>query len=112
MVSWNAAASWLPTWSSSRTSHSLARSPPTCSACVNHLLGPLADHEVFELANDAVSPLWRSFGRDAPGHAGVYRDLTIGICPPSLERLKVPSGKVLYLRPTPLPTAPATSSSR
>jgi hypothetical protein len=79
---------------------------------INHLLGPLADHEVFELANDAVSPLWRSFGRDAPGHAGVYRDLTIGICPPSLERLKVPCGEVLSLRPTPLPTAPATRSTR
>ena len=79
---------------------------------VNHLLGPLTDHGVFELANDAVSPLWRSFGRDAPGHAGVYRDLTIGICPPSLERFQVPSGEVLSLRPAPLPIAPATRSSR
>jgi UDP:flavonoid glycosyltransferase YjiC (YdhE family) len=78
----------------------------------NHLLGPLTDHEVFELANDAVSPMWRSFGRDVPGYAGVYRDLTIEICPPSLERLKVPSGEVLSLRPAPLPEAPATRSSR
>jgi UDP:flavonoid glycosyltransferase YjiC (YdhE family) len=70
---------------------------------INHLLGPLLPHELWELANDAVSPLWRSFGRDAPGYAGVYRDLTIAICPPSLEPLQVPDGDTQLLRPAPLP---------
>ena len=70
---------------------------------VNHMLGPLLPNEVWELANDAVSPLWRSFGRDAPGYAGVYGDLTISICPPSLESLHVPGGDTQLLRPAPLP---------
>jgi UDP:flavonoid glycosyltransferase YjiC (YdhE family) len=70
---------------------------------VNHLLGPLLPHEVWELANDAVSPLWRSFGRYTPGYAGVYRDLTISICPPSLEVLGVPDGATQLLRPAPPP---------
>lgn len=70
---------------------------------VNHLLGPLLPHEVWELANDAVSPLWRSFGCDAPGYAGVYRDLTISICPPLLEVLQVPDGATQLIRPAPLP---------
>ena len=70
---------------------------------VNHLLGPLLPHEIMELANDAVSPLWRSFGRHTPGYAGVYRDLTISICPPSLEVLNVPAGATQLLRPAPRP---------
>jgi UDP:flavonoid glycosyltransferase YjiC (YdhE family) len=70
---------------------------------VNHLLGPMSDHEVWILANDALSPLWRSFDRDIPGYAGVYRDLTIEVCPPSLEVRRVPSGQTLTLRPAPLP---------
>jgi UDP-N-acetylglucosamine:LPS N-acetylglucosamine transferase len=76
---------------------------------VNHLLGPLQPHEVWELANDAVSPLWRSFGHDAPRYAGAYRDLTISICPPSLETLRVPEGDTQLLRPAPLPQQPASA---
>jgi UDP:flavonoid glycosyltransferase YjiC (YdhE family) len=72
-------------------------------AGVNHLLGPLPEHGVMELVNDAVSPLWRSFGREVPGYGGVYRDLTIEICPPSFEPLQVPFGQTLTLRPAPLP---------
>jgi UDP:flavonoid glycosyltransferase YjiC (YdhE family) len=72
---------------------------------VHHLIGAKPEPEVLELANDAVSPMWRSFGRDVPGYAGVYRDLTVEICPPSLESLEVPSGERMCIRPTPLPEA-------
>jgi hypothetical protein len=37
----------------------------------------MLQHEVLELANDAVSPLWRSFDRHAPAYAGVYSGTTI-----------------------------------
>lgn len=79
---------------------------------VHHLLGPMLERDVLELANDAVSPLWRSFGCDTPGYAGVYRDLTIQICPPSLETLTVPAGEVLSLRPAPLPEPSTSTPSR
>jgi UDP:flavonoid glycosyltransferase YjiC (YdhE family) len=72
-------------------------------AAVNHLLGPLPEHSLMELVNDAVSPLWRSFDREVPGYGGVYRDLTIEVCPPSFEPLEVPSGEALTLCPVPLP---------
>jgi hypothetical protein len=70
---------------------------------VNHLISPMLPHEVFELVDDAVSPLWRSFGRDTPGYAGVYSGTTIEVSPPSLEALEVPGGRRLPLRPAPLP---------
>lgn len=79
---------------------------------VHHLLGPLLEPEILELANDAVSPLWRSFGRSAPGYGGVYRDLTIEICPPSLEPLRVPAGARLIMRPTPIPVPGAAKGPR
>src|SRR5579863_10191715 len=79
---------------------------------VHHSFGPVLDHEVLELVDDAVSPLWRSFGRNAPGFAGVYRDVTIAICPDSLETHQVPSGDRLYLRPAPLPLETHTSPGR
>jgi UDP-N-acetylglucosamine:LPS N-acetylglucosamine transferase len=79
---------------------------------VHHLLGPIPEPEVLELANDAVSPMWRSFGRDVPGHAGVYRDLTVEICPPSLESLEVPSGERMSIRPAPLPEAATAPTER
>jgi UDP:flavonoid glycosyltransferase YjiC (YdhE family) len=81
-------------------------------AGVHHLLGPILPHDVLELANDAVSPLWRSFGRDAPGYAGVYGGLTIEICPPSLESRRVPAGERLVLRPAPVPDPASRTSSR
>lgn len=79
---------------------------------VTQLVGPMPDHDVYVLANDAVSPLWRSFGCDVPGLAGVYRDLTIEICPPSLEPNEVPGGEVLALRPAPLADRAATAPRR
>jgi UDP:flavonoid glycosyltransferase YjiC (YdhE family) len=77
---------------------------------VHHLISPMLQHDIMELANDAVSPLWRSFGRDAPGYAGIYRGLTIEVAPPSLEALEVPGGERLALRPAPLPAQPPAPS--
>jgi UDP:flavonoid glycosyltransferase YjiC (YdhE family) len=78
---------------------------------VHQLLSSIPDHEVMKLVDDAVSPLWRSFGRETPGYAGGYRDVTVEICPQSLESLRVPSGDSLALRPAPLPqVAPQRSS--
>ena len=79
---------------------------------VAHMFGPLPPPETVELANDAVSPIWRSFGLEAPGWAGMYRQLTIQICPRSLERGVVPVGGTLHLRPTPLPTGPPVATGR
>lgn len=79
---------------------------------VAHMFGPLPPPDTVELANDAVSPIWRSFGLDAPGWAGMYRHLTIQICPPSLEQRAIPVGDTVYLRPTPLPTGPRTPTDR
>ncbi len=70
---------------------------------VHHLISPMLPHEVMELANDSLSPLWRSFGRDSPGWGGIYGGLTIEVSPPSLEPLSVPAGESIRLRPVPLP---------
>lgn len=77
-----------------------------------HTLGPLLEPDVLELANDAVSPLWRSFGLDAPGYAGVYEGATIALCPPSLHRGDLPRGRRLELRPSPLPVSPPHRGAR
>ena len=69
---------------------------------VHHLISPMLPHDVMELANDALSPLWRSFGHDARGWGGVYDGLTIEVSPPSLEPLTVPAGESVRLRPVPL----------
>jgi hypothetical protein len=78
---------------------------------VQHLINPMMPHDVMELANDSVSSLWRSFGHDAPGYAGVYSGSTIEVSPRSLEVLKVPSGARLTLRPAPLPSQETKRSS-
>ncbi len=77
---------------------------------VAHMFGPLPPMDAVVLANDAVSPIWREHGRDVPGWAGMYRHLTIQICPPSWEVAAVPVGECLFLRPTDVPTmAPVVS---
>lgn len=75
----------------------------TGALSVQHLVGPIIDPEVLTLADDAVSPLWRSYGWSSPGHAGVYAGATVSICPPSLERFEVPCGEHLAVRPSPTP---------
>jgi UDP-N-acetylglucosamine:LPS N-acetylglucosamine transferase len=77
---------------------------------VHHLISPMLPREVLELTNDAVSPLWRSFERDAPGYAGVYRGVTIEITPSSLETQQLASGERLAMRPTPPPPAKTAPS--
>ena len=79
---------------------------------VAHMFGPLPPNDAVELANDAVSPIWRSYGRDVPGWAGMYRDLTIQICPPMLETAHVPTGETWRLRPVPLPARPREVTPR
>ena len=71
---------------------------------VHHLISPMPGHDVVELADDAVSPIWRSLGQNSPGYAGIYRGTTIEVTPSSLERQQVPAGERLAMRPAPLPT--------
>ena len=52
---------------------------------VHHLISPMLPHDVLALADDAVSPIWRSFDSGTPGYGGLYRGITIEITPPSLE---------------------------
>jgi len=70
---------------------------------VHHLISPMLPHDVSELADDAVSPMWRSFDRSSPGFGGLYRRITIEVSPPSLERQTVPAGESLAMRPVPVP---------
>ena len=70
---------------------------------VHHLISPMLPHEVSELADDAVSPMWRSFDRCSPGYGGLYQGITIELSPSSLERLTVPAGESMAMRPVPVP---------
>lgn len=79
---------------------------------VHHAIGAMLEREVLELANDAVSPLWRSFGISTPGFAGVYRGITVAICPSSLDVLDVAEGERLPLRPAPPPQTPPALTGR
>lgn len=72
---------------------------------IHHLISPMLPLEVTALADDAVSPIWRSLGCDTPGNAGLYRGLSIEITPPSLEVQTIPSTEVLAMRPVPSPVA-------
>jgi UDP:flavonoid glycosyltransferase YjiC (YdhE family) len=71
---------------------------------VHHLISPMLPHDVSELADDAVSPMWRSFNRSTTGYGGLYRGITIEVSPPSLERQTVPGGESLAMRPVQLPS--------
>jgi hypothetical protein len=77
----------------------------------HHLFGPLPAADVCQLATDAVSPLWRSFGVDVPADAGVYEGFSIAVCPTSLDPLVPPRGVRLMQRPAPLPAAAAAAQS-
>jgi UDP:flavonoid glycosyltransferase YjiC (YdhE family) len=70
---------------------------------VHHLISPMLPHDVSELADDAVSPMWRSFDRSTAGYGGLYRGITIEVSPPSLERQTVPAGESLAMRPVSVP---------
>ena len=77
----------------------------TGTHAVQHSIGPLVDPDVLDLVADAVSPIWREFGRDVPPAVGVYSGTTLTICPSSLD----PAGDGLQgaqpLRPVPPPLA-------
>ncbi len=67
---------------------------------VQHGLGPAPEPLTLELAADALSPLWRSFGLDVPDYAGVFDELTLNICPAALEPTPAPPGAPVHdLRP-------------
>jgi hypothetical protein len=71
-----------------------------------HTLGLAPDRLSLELAADALSPLWRSYGLSVPELAGLYGDLTLNICPPALEPAPGPAGAtILPLRPAALDRA-------
>ena len=72
---------------------------------VHHLISPMLPHEVMALADDAVSPIWRSFDCFTPGYGGSYSGFTIEITPPSLEEQTIPGGESLAMRPAALPAA-------
>ncbi|MBV8980509.1 MAG: hypothetical protein JO086_06390 [Acidimicrobiia bacterium] len=72
-----------------------------------HTVGPLTDPAVLALVADAVSPIWREFGRDVPPSAGVYNGTTLTICPPSLDRAATSLAGARQLRSTALPTSSA-----
>lgn len=76
---------------------------------VHQLIGPVPPFDVTTLADDAVSPVWRSFQCSTPGHGGLYEGRTIQISPPSLEARAVPAGEVLAMRPAPLPATDPVS---
>ena len=75
----------------------------TGSHAVQHSIGPLVDPEVLGLVADAVSPIWREFGRDVPAAAGVYSGTTLTICPSSLDHAAADLADSQPLRPVPAP---------
>ena len=77
---------------------------------VHQLISPMLPHDVMALADDAVSPMWRSFDRVSPGYGGLYRGITIEITPPSLEGQTIPGGETLAMRPAPLPATGTVAS--
>lgn len=72
---------------------------------VHHTIGPLTDPAVLDLVADAVSPIWRQFGRDVPPAAGLYGGATLTVCPPSLDPAAASLPGVQALRPAPMPAA-------
>lgn len=73
---------------------------------VEHTIGLRLEPDIDELAFDALSPLWRTFGLDVRAHAVAS---TIAICPPSLEE---PLPGAVRMRPAPLPAGAPTTASR
>lgn len=70
------------------------------AAYAQHMISPALDPLTLELCADAVSPLWRAFGRDVPAYGGVYAGVTLNLCPAALEPVPAPVGAdVLGIRP-------------
>jgi UDP:flavonoid glycosyltransferase YjiC (YdhE family) len=66
---------------------------------VRHEIGAAFTSDVADLAADALSPLWRTFGLNVREGR---RETVIAIWPPILQQ---PEPGALTMRPTPLPTA-------
>jgi len=47
--------------------------------------GPLLEPDVAEAAGVAAEPFWRARGLSPPRWAGLYRELYVDPCPPSLQ---------------------------
>jgi UDP:flavonoid glycosyltransferase YjiC (YdhE family) len=75
---------------------------------VHHAFGALPDAEVQQLATDALSPLWRSFGRDVPPGAGLHRGPTVTVFPPGIDPgIALFRDRLRPVRTTALPAGPA-----
>jgi len=70
---------------------------------VFHAVGLLHHPDVVELSADAVSPMWRELGLDAPRDAGLHAGRTVAIAPPTLDPATVAMPRLQPLRPVPLP---------
>lgn len=70
---------------------------------VLHPVGLMHHPEVVELVADAVSPMWRELGLDAPRDAGLHAGTTLAIAPPSLDPSASAPARLQPLRPVPLP---------
>ena len=68
-----------------------------------HAVGLLHDPDVVQLTADAVSPMWRQLGLDAPRDAGLHAGATVAICPPSLDPVARAVPRVHLQRPAALP---------
>ena len=75
----------------------------TGAHAVQHSIGPLVEPDVLDLVADAVSPIWREFGRDVLPVAGVYSGTTLIICPSSLDPADHGLKDAQPLRPVPPP---------
>lgn len=74
---------------------------------VCHAVGMLPHPDVVELSADAVSPMWRQLGLDAPRDAGLHAGTTVAIAPPTLDPPAAAVPRLQPLRPVPLPAADA-----
>lgn len=79
---------------------------------VLHPVGLMHHPEVVALTADAVSPMWRELGLDAPRDAGLYAGTTLAVAPPSLDPATRVLPRVQPLRAVPLPVGSGERSGR
>jgi UDP:flavonoid glycosyltransferase YjiC (YdhE family) len=70
---------------------------------VFHAVGVLHHPDVVELSADAVSPMWRQLGLEAPRDAGLHGGTTVTIAPPTLDPPAAAVPRRQPLRPVNLP---------
>ena len=74
---------------------------------VFHAVGLMHHPEVVELSADAVSPMWRELGLQAPRDAGLHAGTTVAVAPPSLDPPAATVPRLQPLRPVAPPTPDA-----